>query len=99
MNEHLNTLESKKTLIEINKYENLNQLLTNSFDYQVFFPYKTVRKEQDVAINFILNAFINENKKFVICDAPTGIGKSAIAMTVLRYINNKTTTDIEFAQG
>lgn len=59
-----------------------------SFDYKKFFPFKEPRKDQNDAINFILDAFLNKNKKFVIMDAATGVGKSAIAVTVARYLNS-----------
>jgi len=52
-----------------------------------YFPFKTPRAEQQDAINFILRAFLEDGKRFVIADLGTGIGKSAIAVTVARYLN------------
>ena len=52
-----------------------------------YFPFKEPRAEQQDAINFILRAFLEEGKRFVIADLGTGIGKSAIAVTVARYLN------------
>lgn len=61
----------------------------NRNDWQCFFPFNSIRDEQEKAIDFILNSFLNEKKKFCICDLGTGVGKSAIAVTVARYMNDK----------
>lgn len=55
-------------------------------DWLKFFPFGKPRNEQIIAINFALNAFLREGKRFVIEEMPTGVGKSAIAVTVARYI-------------
>ncbi len=52
-----------------------------------FFPFKEPRPEQEEAINFILRSFLEDGKRFVIADLGTGIGKSAIGVTVARYLN------------
>ena len=57
-----------------------------SFIYSKYFPYPTIREQQTEAIDFILDSFINQNKKFVILEAGTGVGKSAIGLTVARYL-------------
>ena len=57
-----------------------------SFIYNKYFPYPTIREQQTEAIDFILDSFINQNKKFVILEAGTGVGKSAIGLTVARYL-------------
>lgn len=60
-----------------------------SIDYKRFFPFGSVRPEQDTAIKFILDAFMSQpSKKFVIAELGTGVGKSAIGITVARYINS-----------
>jgi ATP-dependent DNA helicase DinG len=56
-------------------------------DWKQFFPFKTIRKEQELAINFALNAFINEKKQFVIAELGTGTGKSATGITIARYLS------------
>lgn len=56
-----------------------------------YFPFEHIRPLQEESINFILNSFINLNKKYVICELPTGIGKSAIAVTVSRYFEAELT--------
>lgn len=49
-----------------------------------YFPFKVPRNEQIECINFTLDKF-NSGKKFVILEAPLGIGKSAIAVTLSNY--------------
>lgn len=53
-----------------------------------FFPFKEPRAEQAEAINFILRSFLEDGKRFVVADLGTGVGKSAIAVTVARYLNS-----------
>lgn len=57
-----------------------------SVDYTRYFPFKKPRQEQVKAINFVLDAFLEKKKKFVICDLGTGIGKSAIGVTIARAL-------------
>lgn len=58
-------------------------------DWINFFPYPNCRSAQEIAINLALNAFINEGKRFVVIEAATGTGKSAIGYTISKYINFK----------
>jgi|688.fasta_scaffold22294_8 ATP-dependent DNA helicase DinG len=57
-------------------------------DWKMYFPFDKIRKEQEVAINFALNSFLNENKKYVILELGTGVGKSATGITIARYMEN-----------
>lgn len=57
-------------------------------DFREFFPFKKSREEQDVAISFALKSFLDDDKRFVIINAPTGVGKSAIGLTVARHMND-----------
>jgi Rad3-related DNA helicase len=59
-----------------------NELLKESF------PFSTPRPGQAAAIRTIIRSFIEGNKIFIL-EAPTGIGKSAIAYTVGRYMLKK----------
>ena len=59
----------------------------NTKNYSKFFPYKSIRGNQTEAIEFAIEAFLNEGKRFVIIEAGTGVGKSAIGLTVARYLN------------
>lgn len=54
-------------------------------DWIQYFPFSNPRKEQVIAINFILNAF-QEGKKYVIAELSTGIGKSALGLTISKFI-------------
>ena len=57
-------------------------------NWKPFFPYSSTRPEQDQAIDFALNSFIDQNKRFVVIEAGTGVGKSAIGFTIAQYYNN-----------
>ena len=50
------------------------------------FPHDMPRACQEEAINFALDSIIDDNKRFVIIEAGTGVGKSAIGLTVARYL-------------
>jgi len=58
-----------------------------SFNYDQFFPYDQMRDSQDVAINACLEAF-DAGKRFVIVEGGTGVGKSAIGVTIARYFDS-----------
>ncbi len=60
------------------------------FKYSPYFPYSKPREEQKKAIEFALESFLNSNKRFVIVEAGTGVGKSAIGFTVARYLTENT---------
>jgi Rad3-related DNA helicase len=66
--------------------DNLSSITRESWER--YFPFKAPREEQVEAINFILRSFLEEGKRFVIADLGTGVGKSAIAVTVARYLND-----------
>jgi len=55
-------------------------------DWQQYFPFSIVRPEQERAVDFITNAFLNEQKRFVIVELGTGVGKSATGVAVARYL-------------
>ena len=55
-------------------------------DIRSKFPYKSIRDQQLQAIEFALNSVKNEGKKFVVIEAGTGVGKSAIGLTVARLL-------------
>jgi len=57
------------------------------YNYQQYFPYNNIRPAQDEAIQFAIDAFEKKSKRFVIIEAGTGVGKSAIGFTVARYLN------------
>lgn len=59
-----------------------------NFEYKSYFPFKEIREAQKNAIDFALDAFINQDKRFVICECGTGIGKSAIGLTIAKWFTN-----------
>lgn len=73
-------------------------------DYTNNFPYSQIRKEQTEAIDFGIKTLIDEDKKFCIIEAGTGVGKSAIGLTLGRYLDNYfcskfTTDDVDYNPG
>jgi len=60
----------------------------STYAYEPYFPFSTIRKEQRQAIDFALDAFLNQGKRFVILELGTGVGKSAIGVTLARYLAN-----------
>ncbi len=54
-------------------------------DWIQYFPYEKPRPQQIEAIDSALEAW-REGKKFVIIEAGTGVGKSAIGLTISKYI-------------
>lgn len=54
-------------------------------EWSEFFPFASVRNEQSIAIDAVLNAF-GRGKKYFVLQGETGVGKSAIAMTVARVL-------------
>lgn len=57
-----------------------------SYDYAKHFPFSSMRDEQRRAIEFALDAFLVQKKRFVILELGTGCGKSAIGVTLSRYL-------------
>ena len=47
-------------------------------DLKKYFPYKAIRDQQQEAIEFALRE-LSSNKKFVIIEAGTGVGKAQLA--------------------
>jgi Rad3-related DNA helicase len=56
-------------------------------DYRRYFPFKEIRKEQKEAIEFAINSY-ESGKKYVLLELGTGTGKSAIGITIARYLEN-----------
>jgi len=68
-------------------------------DYDMFFPYVKPRKEQRDAIEFAIKAIKDSDKRFVIVEAGTGVGKSAIGLTLSRYLANNIPDSEGYDQG
>ena len=58
----------------------------SELNYGSFFPYLNIRKEQEEAITYCIDQF-KSGKRFVVVEAGTGCGKSAIGLTVSRWVN------------
>lgn len=57
-------------------------------NWRSFFPFETPRPEQVKAIDFILDAFLGQKKRIVMCNLATGTGKSGIAIAVAKYLDS-----------
>jgi ATP-dependent DNA helicase DinG len=57
-------------------------------NYEKFFPFSEIRDQQREAIEFALREF-DSGKKFVIIEAGTGVGKSAIGLTISRALSSQ----------
>ena len=68
-------------------------------DYKKHFPYSEVRQEQHEAIEFSIGNILDNDKKSVIIEAGTGVGKSAIGLTVARYLDQKLNYDEDYEKG
>lgn len=69
-----------------------------SLDYAGHFPFGEVREPQQRAIEFALEAY-KSGKRFVVIEAGTGVGKSAIGLTIARYLTANYPPSIEFQPG
>lgn len=63
-----------------------------SIDIKKYFPYKEIRDQQQEAIDFALSN-VSAGKKFIIIEAGTGVGKSAVGLTISRYLYNTMASD------
>ena len=70
-----------------------------TFSYSKFFPHKKIRDQQAQAIEFALDSFVNKNKRFVVIEAGTGVGKSAVGVTIGRYIDELANSKSENVSG
>lgn len=70
-----------------------------NYKYENYFPYKTPRDQQVSAIESSLDAFLKSNKRCVILEAGTGVGKSAIGLTVARYLNRHMPANEDISGG
>ena len=58
----------------------------NESHWGMYFPFSKSREAQSRIIDAVLNGFQN-GKKYAVIEAGTGIGKSAIGVTLARYLN------------
>lgn len=69
----------------------MNQKIETN-DWIKYFPYDQTRVAQEKVINKVLNDFLNKNKKYAIIDCGTGVGKSAIGLTIANFINENSSS-------
>jgi Rad3-related DNA helicase len=62
-------------------------LMMKTEEWVKYFPFKAPRLEQEKAINFALDAYIS-GKRHVVLSCGTGVGKSAIGVTIARWIHD-----------
>ena len=70
-----------------------------SFDIKGCFPFKQIREQQQEAIDFALNALLKNNKRYVIVEAGTGVGKSAIGYAIAKYLNQNLSLEDDYEYG
>jgi ATP-dependent DNA helicase DinG len=70
----------------------VNMITTD--DWRSCFPFPTMRKMQEDAINFALDAFIDKDKKFVVLEMGVGCGKSAVGVCIANYIASQQTNPL-----
>jgi len=70
-----------------------------NFKFNEYFPFKEIREQQDKAINFALDSFLNKGKKFAILELGTGVGKSACAITIAKYLSKHMEVADTFEKG
>lgn len=71
----------------------------NDIPYIEKFPYDSIRDQQKTAIDFALKTLITENKKFCVIEAGTGVGKSAIGLTVARIVSDRIAESDSISSG
>jgi len=69
------------------------------YDWDKYFPHDKARDHQVDAINIAIDAYANKKKRFVIIEAGTGVGKSAIGVTVARYLEEITASSNDYSPG
>jgi len=63
-----------------------------------YFPYENPREQQALVIDKVLNEFKN-GKKYAVIECGTGVGKSAIGLTIARKINESSEYNGNFESG
>jgi Rad3-related DNA helicase len=67
-------------------------------NYTGHFPFDEIREPQKRAIEFAIEAYAS-GKRFVVCEAGTGVGKSAIGLTIARWVTANSTKSEEYSPG
>lgn len=72
--------------------------MNNTIAWNKYFPYDKPREQQEKIITKVIEEFKN-GKKYAIIDCGTGVGKSAIGLTIASAINNNAGFDGVFENG
>jgi ATP-dependent DNA helicase DinG len=67
-------------------------------DLLQYFPFATIRSQQQEAIEFAINAF-ESGKRFVVLELGTGVGKSATGVCISRYLRSHSSADPAYGLG
>jgi len=67
-------------------------------NWQTYFPYSKPRNEQTRVINKVLSEF-KQGKKYAVIECGTGVGKSAIGLTIASYMNNSSEYEGIYEKG
>ena len=67
--------------------------------YDSYFPFEKIRDQQKEAIEFCIDKVLGEKKRFCVIEAGTGVGKSAIGLTLARVIADATYSSEDFLPG
>ena len=68
-------------------------------DYEKSFPFESPRDQQREAIEFCLDNILNQDKRFCVIEAGTGVGKSAIGLTLARVLSNNIPISEDISPG
>jgi len=68
-------------------------------NYDNIFPFDKIRPQQKQAIDFCIENFLKNDKRFCIIEAGTGVGKSAIGLTSARYLADSLPENIKYQKG
>jgi Rad3-related DNA helicase len=67
--------------------------------YEKSFPFDQIRPQQAKAIEFAIDAWLNKGKKYVVLEMGTGCGKSAIGVTLSRWLRSQQFVDNTYDKG
>lgn len=73
--------------------------MNNKHLWNNYFPYTKPRTQQENIIEKVLEEFKQGKKRYAIIDCGTGVGKSAIGLTIARAINNSAEYPGQYENG
>ena len=68
-------------------------------EWEKHFPYDKPREEQIKAINFAADQILKSDKRFIILEAGTGVGKSAIGLTLAKHLEDNIVAKEDISPG